>query len=70
MKNLKALQLNIISEFCSDIAKGLMLAAILGQATFRMVTIDWGTAYNTVFIVGGFVGIVMAVIAIFLKKSH
>ena len=35
MKKLKPYQYNVISRFCEDLAKGLMLAIILGQTIVR-----------------------------------
>lgn len=32
MRKLKSYQYNVISRFCEDLAKGLMLATALGQA--------------------------------------
>lgn len=34
MKKLKPYQYNVVSRFCEDIAKGLMLGVFLGQITF------------------------------------
>ena len=33
-----------------------------------MNNIDWGVAYNTSFIIAGFVGIVIAIFALYTKK--
>ncbi|KKP47255.1 MAG: hypothetical protein UR39_C0005G0068 [Candidatus Woesebacteria bacterium GW2011_GWA1_33_30] len=38
MKKLKLHQYNVISRFCEDIAKGLMLAVILGQMAIANLT--------------------------------
>ncbi|EKE05724.1 MAG: hypothetical protein ACD_19C00182G0052 [uncultured bacterium] len=35
MKKLKSYQYNVVSRFCEDLAKGLMLAIILGQTIVR-----------------------------------
>lgn len=67
MKKLKLHQYNVISRFCEDLAKGLTLAIILGQA---FVATEPFLNKAIMILVSVFIALLLLFLAVYFSKKN